>query len=559
MKFSQIPYKKPNIEKLLQEIEAASIDFKQASSAQQQFLIYDNVENITNDFSTQYSIVRIRYLLNTKDEFYSQESIELAKQYAAVNVKYQQFISLVLNSPYKKELGKKIGDVTIKNIELFIKSMSQKTLEHSKQESLLIKEYTSLLSNLTVEFKGEEIALTQLAPFKESTDRETRKAAIMAEGNCYKKVKLQLDNIFDKLVKVRTEQAEILGYDNFTKLGYARTRRNCYTKNDVAVFRKEVENNIVPIVVKIRQNRKERLGLDEIKFYDLTLTFKDGSPKPHVFGKDIIDVAKTVFSEMSKSTRGLIDLLIENELYDIESKAGKAPGGFCSYFDSYKYPFIFANFNNTSSDVYVFVHEMGHALAKYISSKNKQYTAQSMDISEIHSMTMEFLITPWYEMFFKQDAQKYILAHAEDALIFLPYACLVDEFQEIVYDNPDMTPKMRDEKWLELEKKYRPDINANGIPFYCEGAGWQRQTHIYKSPFYYIDYALAQVMALQIFLVFLKDQNKAFELYFNLIKIGSAKTFLDLIKHVGLVSPFKEGALMQVSQKLLKYINTIKI
>ncbi len=559
MKFSQIPYDKPNANKLLKEIDKAIIDFKAATCAQQQFKIYDYVDNIFDDFITQYSIVRIRSFLNTSDEFYAKESAELSKQYAALSVKYKQFSLLVVHSPYKEELSEKICYVTLKNLELYVKATSQETIEDVQQENLLVKEYTKLMSNLCVEFDKKTIPLTMLAPYKEHTDRNTRKAALIAEGNCYKAVKGQLDDIFDKLVKLRTTQAKKLGFNNFIELGYARVTRNCYTKTDVAFFRNEVVNNIVPIVTKIRQSRKERLSLDKIEYYDLALTFKDGSPRPHVFGTEIIDNAKTMFSEMNESARELINLLIDNELYDVESRIGKAPGGFCAYFDNYKYPFIFANFNNTSSDVYVFIHEMGHALAKYFSSKQKQYASQSMDISEMHSMTMEFLATPWYELFFKQDTKKYNLAHAEDAIIFLPYACLVDEFQETIYNEPDMTPKERDEKWLELERKYRPDISFNNMPFYCEGAGWQRQTHIFKSPFYYIDYALAQVMALQMFSLFLKDKNKAIELYFNILKIGSNKTFIDLIKHVGLSSPFSKGTITQISCDIINYISEIKI
>ncbi len=561
MKFSQIQYKRPNTAEMIGQLKCAVTDFESAQSVNEQFLIYDKVDDIFENFLTQFSIIRIKYNLNSNDEFYSEEQVYLMKEYAKMIEQFNLLSKKLIKSPYLDELRTKIGDVTVKNIELMFKTSSKETQSLSLKERGLVQKYTKLISSLQVEFNGEKMPLTKLAPYKESTDREIRKSAYETEGNCYNSIKPKLDEIFSELVKVRCEQAQILGYKSFVELGYARVKRNCYTQNDVAVFRKEVVQNVVPIVTKIRKARLKRLSIntDKMNYCDMSLSFKDGSPKPVQDPREILNAAKIMYSEMAEQTNEAINLILDNELYDVEPRVGKMPTGFCSHMANYNYPFVVANFNGTSTDVYVLTHEIGHAVAKYLLYKSgrKQFTTISSDISETHSMAMEFLATPWYELFFKEQAQKYALAHAEDALIFLPYACQVDEFQEFIYNNPNITPKQRDEKWLELEKTYRPDISAQSVPFYEDGAGWQRQAHIYKSPFYYIDYALAQVLALQIFGMYLNDKDKALKLYFDFIDNSDRKTFVELISYLNLLSPFSKGSLKQIAENICEYIENI--
>jgi len=258
---------------------------------------------------------------------------------------------------------------------------------------------------------------------------------------------------------------------------------------------------------------------------------------------------RTMYHELSRETGEFIDLMLENELFDVIATEGKAPGGYCTSLPDYKYPFIFSNFNGTSGDVDVLTHEAGHAFADYMAERTIGVAANrfpTMEGCETHSMSMEFLTAPWHHLFFGPQTDKYELSHAEDALSFIPYGCLVDHFQTEVYSHPEMTPEERNQTWARLEKLYRPYLNMEGLPFYGRGAGWQRQMHIYQSPFYYIDYCLAQVMSLQFFALSLEDREKAWEKYMAFVKLGGTKTFIDLAHGVGLRSPIDEGCVKDV-------------
>ncbi len=557
MKFSEIEYKRPDFDALYDEFDSLLEEFSAAKSVDEQFELYCKIDELTDDYDTQHAITRIRNFIDTNDEFYAEEHKVFSRNNPTIGSKYNKLNELVLSSRFKKELGEKIGYVTMLNIELSAKSFSSEIMDDKREESRLIFEYLNIMSKLSVEFDGKTMPLSMLAPYKESPRRDVRKKAFIAEGECYNSVKDELDRIFDDLVKNRTAQARKLGFENFIELGYARMRRNCYNRSDVAVFKQEVVKDVLPLAKEIYAQREERLGFCDLKIYDEMIAFREGSPCPKISEDEMVEAGKKMYAAMSPELAEFAELMIENELYDLRSKIGKSPGGFCSYLKKYDYPFIFANFNGTSADVGVFTHEAGHAFAKYISSKSdkRQFSLYSMDISETHSMTMEFLTTPWYDLFFQEDAERYKLQHAENSVLFIPYACQVDEFQERVYLNPDLTPKQRDELWLEIEGRFRPNMSHEEIPFYNTGAAWKKQTHIFKSPFYYIDYALAQIMALQFFALFLESQENVMKLYMELVGYGSSLTFVDLIKKIGLKSPLETENIKPIISTLKKWIN----
>lgn len=208
---------------------------------------------------------------------------------------------------------------------------------------------------------------------------------------------------------------------------------------------------------------------------------------------------KKMYEEMSPETAEFINFMYSNELLDLVAKDGKAVGGYCTEFPEYKAPFIFSNFNGTSGDVDVLTHEAGHAFA-YYTARDFEFSeniSPTMESCECHSMSMEFLAWKWLNLFYGDDTDRAKYVHLGSALIFLPYGCMVDHFQHIVYDNPDLTPAERHAEWKKLEAIYRPYLNPDDVDFYALGRGWQRQLHIYHYPFYYIDYCLAQTVSLE--------------------------------------------------------------
>ncbi len=561
-KFSEIPYKRPDFDKLISDVSTVINEFKAAKSADEQYTLLKKFEDTTENYSTQYSVAHIRNTVNTKDEFYKAEMEFFVKKTALLQEKSVELNKALVNSEYKKDLIKLIGEVPFLNAELDIKSFSPEIISLKQEEDDLKLKYQGIYAGLTAKFDGKTLPIPMLGPYKQSVDREVRKAAFVAEGKAFDSVKPEFDEIFEKLVKNRTEQAKMLGYDNFVELGYMRRQRNCYSKKEVAVFKKQVIDEIVPLVKQIREIQKKRIELDKLYAYDLPLTFKDGAATPQVSSEEIMAAGKKMYTEMSPQTAEFIKLMYDNELFDVLSKDGKAPGGYCTSIPAYKYPFIFSNFNGTSGDVDVLTHEAGHAFAGYQCSKLYELDLMreySMEIAETHSMAMEFLTSPWHNLFFKEQTAKYQLSHAEGALIFIPYGCQVDEFQEIIYSNPDLTADERHEKWIEIENKFRPDVEHGDIPFYSRGAGWQRQLHIYMYPFYYIDYCMAQTMALQFFAEFIKDSENALKMYIDFVNLGGSKTFVDIIKTTGFKSPLDDGAIKDIVDTLKQWLDENQI
>ena len=284
--------------------------------------------------------------------------------------------------------------------------------------------------------------------------------------------------------------------------------RSDYGAAEVSEYRKQIVKHIVPLVEKINLKRKEILGYDDMYVYD-TLYFKEGNPKPKGGVDFQVAQAKTMYSELSKETDDFFNMMIDEELMDLDNRAGKSGGGFCTSFPKYDRPYIFSNFNGTDHDITVLTHEAGHAFQCY-SSRNQPllgYLWPTMEAAEIHSMSMEFFTWPWMEKFFKEDTDRFKYKHVAGSLSFLPYGACVDHFQHWVYENPNATPKERNQKWLEFESVYLPNRDYDDLDFPKTGGIWQGQLHIYQMPFYYIDYTLAQTCAFQFWVKNEKDSK----------------------------------------------------
>ncbi|RKJ38662.1 M3 family oligoendopeptidase [Acutalibacter sp. 1XD8-33] len=556
MKFSQMPYSRPDMPAMFAQLDGLTARLKEAGSAGEQLALYKEKDALMSRFNTLSAICSIRNTVDTRDKFYEDEQAYLDEQYPLISEKLQAFNRALAESPFRPELEEELGALVFTNIEIELRSFSPEIVPLMQEENRLCTEYQKLYASARIEFMGKTVTIAQLGPYKQDPDRAVRKAAVEAEGTFFDQHQAQFDELYDKLVKNRTEQAKKLGFENYLPLGFLRMGRNCYTPEDLDGFRRQVVRDLVPLAVKVKERQQKRLGLDSFKFYDDPLKFRDGSAKPQGTPEEIMAAGKRMYHELSAETGEFIDLMMENELFDVLAKEGKAPGGYCTNLPDYKYPFIFSNFNGTSGDVDVLTHEAGHAFADYIAARTIDIAANrwpTMEGCETHSMSMEFLTAPWHHLFFGPMTDKYELSHGEDALTFIPYGCLVDHFQQEVYSHPEMTPEERNQTWALLEKVYRPYLDMEGIPFYGRGAGWQRQTHIYQSPFYYIDYCLAQVMSLQFFALSLEDRQKAWEKYMAFVRLGGTRTFVDLAHGVDMRSPLDEGCVKDVCAKTYQW------
>lgn len=557
MKFSEMKYERPNTEEAVKQLNALAVEVKNAQDGAAVISAYQKANKVLESYQTQGSISYIRYTIDTRDEFYSGENDFFDESNPIMEDRSLAFYRAVLASPHKSALSEKYGDILLKKMENSVKSSDERLIPLQQEENALSSQYQKLYASAKIPFMGKELTVAQMTPHKMSTDRDVRKAAIVAEGEFFDSHREELDEIYDKMVKNRTEQAKLLGYESFTPLGDIRMERLGYTREDIKACRKAVENDVVPYLSKLIEVRSKRIGVDEFHYWDDMLAFKDGNPSPKGTPEEILAAGQKMYHELSPETAEFIDFMMERDLFDVLATPGKAPGGYCTYLPDYKAPFIFSNFNGTSTDVDVLTHEAGHAFAAYVGfSKNQpmELLSPGIESCEIHSMGMEFLTSDYHELFFKEDTAKYALAHAEDAIFFLPYGCMVDEFQEKMYDEPNLTPQQRNDFWMELEHRYRPWNKFADVPFYSRGAGWQFKMHIYNSPFYYIDYVLAQTIALEFFALHLHDKKDAWQRYLALVNKCGTESYTGLVHAAGLKTPFEEGAMANVGEEIYNWI-----
>ncbi len=559
MTFKDFDYVRPNMEEMTIQMQFLLDKFNNAQSAKEQCDIIEDIEELRSEFDTMYNICTIRHTINTKDEFYEKED----EYFNNNSPKYQelvtQYYKALLTSPYREGIAKDKGNLLLNIAKLSTKTFKPEILEDLQLENKLRSDYTKLKAKAKLKLRGEEYNLSSIVKFYESEDRELRREAVGVYYNFFNDNMDEFDRIYDELVKVRTRIAKKLGYDNFVELGYARMLRSDYNATDVANYRKQILEHIVPIATELRDRQRQRLGLDTLYFYDESFSFKTGNPAPKGNPDWIVNHAKTMYKELSSETHEFFTHMNENGLMDLVSKDGKATGGYCTFIKKYKSPFIFSNFNGTSYDIDVLTHEAGHAFQVY-ESRNAdvmEYHWPTYEACEIHSMSMEFFTWPWMHLFFEEDVEKYKFSHLASSILFLPYGVAVDEFQHHIYENPDLTPAQRRKAWSDIEKKYLPHRNYADNEYLNNGGFWQRQSHIFEMPFYYIDYTLAQVCAFQFWKRDREDHEDAWNDYVKLCQVGGSQSFLDLVKYANLRSPFEDGCVASVVGVIKDYLDNV--
>ncbi|MBM7622259.1 M3 family oligoendopeptidase [Bacillus tianshenii] len=559
MRFEEFTYTRPNMDEVEGRYNAALERFEGATSVQEQEEAIKEINDIRNELSTDFNLVYIRHSIDTTDEFYKEEQDFLDEVEPLTKALDTKYYKALVKSPFRSELEKKWGTQLFSLAECELKTFNDSIIEDLQQENKLTTKYSKLIASAKIHFNGEELTLAQLDPFTESTDREVRKKASEAKFGFFNENKAEFDEIFDSLVKLRTKIAQKLGYKNFVELGYARMTRTDYDAEMVAKFRDQVKEYIVPLTEKLMQRQQTRIGVEDLKYYDEGFKFKTGNATPKGTPEWIIENGSKMYEELSEETKEFFQFMIDKNLMDLVAKKGKEAGGYCTYIPTYKTPYIFSNFNGTSGDIDVLTHEAGHAFQVYMSRDFDvpEYNWPTYEACEIHSMSMEFFTWPWMDLFFKEDTEKYKFSHLSGAISFLPYGVAVDEFQHFVYENPDATPAERNKAWREIEHKYMPGRDYDGNEYLESGGFWQRQGHIYRTPFYYIDYTLAQICALQYWKLSQENPEQAWKSYLELCKLGGSKSFTELVKFAQLRSPFEDDCVESVVGEIKNYLKKV--
>ena len=559
MKFNEYKYEHLDLEKIKKEFSELIKSFEKAENVEGQVNAFDEIIKLRNHIETMQTLVSVRHSIDTNDEFYDKEN-EYMDEISPILFGFtNDFYKALVNSKFKDELIQKYGKFLFDLAENTLKTFSPEIIPDAQEENRLSSKYSKLIASAKIDFDGKELNLSQMVPYTQSKDRNVRIEAAKKVAQFFSENQDKFDNIYDSLVKVRTRMAQKMGYKNFVEFGYKQLSRLEYDAKMVEGYRKQVLENIVPLHTELRERQKKRLGVKKLRFYDEAIKFNSGNADPHGSPEWILNNGKTMYNELSKETDEFFTFMTENNLLDLLSKKGKMSGGYCTYIPEHKAPFIFANFNGTSHDIDVLTHEAGHAFQVYQSREFEvpEYLWPSYEACEIHSMSMEFLTWPWMELFFENDTDKYKFIHLSEALLFIPYGVTVDEFQHWVYENPEATPKERREKWIEIEKKYLPTRDYGEVEELKNGIFWFRQGHIFSSPFYYIDYTLAQVCAFQFWIKSRENREKAWKDYLNLCKLGGSKPFFELMKSANLKNPFEEGTLAIVIPKIKEYLDNV--
>ena len=559
MKFNEYKYEHLDLKKIKKEFSELIKSFEKAENVEGQVNAFDEIIKLRNHIETMQTLVSVRHSIDTNDEFYDKEN-EYMDEISPILFGFtNDFYKALVNSKFKDELVQKYGKFLFDLAENTLKTFSPEIIPDAQEENRLSSKYSKLIASAKIDFDGKELNLSQMVPYTQSKDRNVRIEAAKKVAQFFAENQDEFDNIYDSLVKVRTRMAQKMGYKNFVEFGYKQLSRLEYDAKMVEGYRKQVLENIVPLHTELRERQGKRLGVDKLKFYDEAIKFNSGNADPHGSPEWILNNGKTMYKELSKETDEFFTFMTENNLLDLLSKKGKMSGGYCTYIPEHKAPFIFANFNGTSHDIDVLTHEAGHAFQVYQSRgfEVPEYLWPSYEACEIHSMSMEFLTWPWMNLFFENDTDKYKFIHLSEALLFIPYGVTVDEFQHWVYENPEATPKERREKWIEIEKKYLPTRDYGEVEELKNGIFWFRQGHIFSSPFYYIDYTLAQVCAFQFWIKSRENREKAWQDYLNLCKLGGSKPFFELMKSANLKNPFEEGTLAFVIPKIKEYLDNV--
>ena len=558
-KFQDMVYERPDFDALIEEGKQLLDQLAKAPDEQAFFDALLALDRQGRNLGTQGTLAQIRHSINTKDAFYLAEQDVWDEAYPRFQEIFVGIAQAVLASPFKKALAAKYGPHLLEKMEVSLKTFKPEIMEDLVEENKLVSEYEKLIASAEIPFDGKTLNLSGLAPYQESQDRAVRKAANDAYWGWLAGHQDTLDELYDKLVKLRHGIGKKLGYDSFIPVAYARMGRTDWTPEDAKVYRQQIKDSVVPLAQKLCREQAERIGIPDMKNYDYQLEYLSGNPKPVGDEPVLVAHASQMYHELSPETDEFFQVMVGQQLMDLTTKPGKASGGYMTFLPDYKVPFIFSNFNGTSGDVDVLTHEAGHAFQGYLQRdvELSEIASYTSEVAEIHSMSMEFFTHPWMEGFFGPDTEKYYHSHVAAALKFLPYGASVDEFQEWVYQHPEASPQQRRAAWREIEKGYMPHLDYDGNAYLEEGGRWQRQGHIYFAPFYYLDYTLAQVVALQYFTWMKTDKEAAWQSYLTLCRESGRVPFKQLVPQSGMKSPFEPGTIAGITPALEAYLDSL--
>ena len=445
-------------------------------------------------------------------------------------------------------------EIPLRSIKSEVELFRQNNLPLMTKDSKLSKEYDAIIGAQTVEWEGKEITITQLGPVLLETNRERREKAWRLAAERRLKDRKKINEVWKKTLKTRINIAKNANKDNYRSWRWEYLSRFDYTPDDCLNFHSAIEKVVMPFANKLIKKRKEELGLEVLKPWDLSVDPLNRSPlKPFRDADELEEKCHNIFNAVDKELGNHFKIMREEKLLDLANRKGKAPGGYCTEYYHRRLPFIFMNAVGTHSDVQTMLHEGGHAFHVF-ESNQLPYSAQrdvGMEFAEVASMSMELLSSPYLTKDFggfynKEEAKRARIEHLEKTIMFLPYMAVVDAFQHWAYTNPEdaMETDNCDSKWTELWKRFQvyDDLDSNEFKDVI-ATGWHNKLHIFHVPFYYVEYGMAQLGAIQVWGNALDNQEKAVSQYRNALSLGGNATLPELFNAAGAKFAFDDNML----------------
>ncbi|MGN6249997.1 MAG: M3 family oligoendopeptidase [Ginsengibacter sp.] len=462
----------------------------------------------------------------------------------------------LVNSPFTKELDQDKYFTYLRSIRKSIELFREENIPIESEIAVLQQKYGMITGQMSVEVNGKTYTLQQAAKFFENHDRTLREEVYKKIAERRYQDKDKLNDLFSQLVTKRNQEALNAGFENYRDFKFKQLGRFDYTKEDTFRFHESVKLHVLPLVNKIYAHKKEKLKVEHLRPWDLEAEPKGTeSLTPFQTGKELLDKTIECFTKLRPFFGDCLRKMNEMKHLDLESRSGKAPGGYNMPLAESGAPFIFMNAAQSMHDVTTMVHEGGHAVQSFLThdlelSSFKDYP---MEIAEVASMAMELFSMDHWDVFFdnKKDLKRAKEHQLERVITIFPWIAIIDKFQHWIYENPNHTLEERSRKWMEIFKEFGDEVvDYSGLEKYVENS-WQKQLHLYEVPFYYIEYGIAQLGAIGLWKQFKNDKEKALDNYINALSLGGTKTLPELYKAAGLKFDFSPENI----KSLMEFVN----
>ena len=555
IRFQEMPYRRISFEEIERRYRELIQDFRAATDAAACMDVLLRRDALHADM-TPMELCYVRHDMDVNDPFYAVEQAYYDEIGPRVSDLSSQLDALIVKSPFRGELEKITGSLALTMMEEGLRGSDSRLIPLATEENELLSRYNHLTSNAAVQWEGRAVKRNLMTAWTQSEDREVRRRAALAVSESWEAQRGELEALYGQLVDNRSRQAQVLGLKSYVELSYHRMYRIGYGPEEVSRFREQVKRRLVPLLVELDEKRRERLGLTHLYSYDCSVSFPNGNPVPLGDTAACLAATREMYTRLSPETAEFIACMLDNHLYDVEIRDGKRGGGYMMTFEKYRAPFIFANFDGTSENAYIMCHEGGHAFQTWLKRDEdvRLRCGYTSEAAETHAMSMEFFTWPYMELFFGERAEDYRRMHLERAVRLVGRECLQDEFEQRVYEQPELSPEERNLLWQRLEREYVPCDDHSGNPNLEQGCGWQRIPHVFQWPFYAVDYALAQVCALQYCQWMHADFTAAWQSYLGFCRSTGNLSFPELVRQAGLKDPFAEDTLSSLVDWLRRFL-----